>query len=124
MATARKKAHTRRRVDRAIAAKSGLMEFLVSEDNGGDYHWTIIAASGEALARSPSFASYEDAEVAARRVRDDAGSAHLEQRDGVGVPLDLAARRASVHAAFELEQGRNNDSHPSAAVGVEIPAGR
>jgi len=123
MATARKKAHTPRKVDRARAAKSGLMEFLVSEDNGGEYHWTIMAASGEALARSPSFASYEDAELAARRVRDDAGSARLEQRDGEGVPVDLVGRRASIRAAFD-QQGRDNDSHPSAAVGVEIPAGR
>jgi hypothetical protein len=123
MATARKKAHTPREVDRARAAESGLMEFLVSEDNGGDYYWTIIAASGEALARSPSFASYEDAEVAARRVRDDAGSARLEQRDGVGVPVDLVARRAAGHVAFDLEQGRDNDSHPRAAVAGEIPAG-
>lgn len=118
MATARKKAHTSRHVDRARAAKPRLMEFLVFEDNRGDYHWTIIAASGEPLARSPSFTSYEDAEVAARRVRDDAGSARLERRDGVRVPVDLVARRAAVHVAFDLEQGRDNDSHPSAAVAV------
>jgi uncharacterized protein YegP (UPF0339 family) len=125
MATARKKAHTSRQVDRARAAKSGSMEFVVFEDNDGDYHWTIIAASGETLAQSPSFASYAEAEMAAGRVRDDAGSARLARRDGVGLAVDLDARRAAVHAAFDLEQGTNDDdhdSHPSAAVAVAMPA--
>jgi uncharacterized protein YegP (UPF0339 family) len=124
MATARKNARTPRQVDRARPAKSGLMEFLVFQDNGGEYHWTIIAAGGKVLAQSPGFSSYEEAEAAARRVRDDAGSARLEQRDGVGVPVDLVARRAAVHDAFDLEQGRDDGSHPSAAVAVEMPPGR
>jgi hypothetical protein len=37
------------------------MKFVVFEDNGGSYHWTIVADSGESLVQSASFASYEDA---------------------------------------------------------------
>ena len=51
------------------------MKFLVSEDNGGSYHWTLVASDGVTLARSDGFASYEDAERAGRRVREGAASA-------------------------------------------------
>ena len=54
------------------------MEFLIFEDNGGDYHWKIIAGNGGTLAQSVSFASYEDGEQAARRVRDGVSSARFE----------------------------------------------
>jgi uncharacterized protein YegP (UPF0339 family) len=56
------------------------MEFLIFEDNGGDYRWRIIARSGGTLAESVNFASVEDAEQAARRVRDGVGSASFEPR--------------------------------------------
>jgi len=42
------------------------MEFLIVEDNGGDYHWTLVDRHGNSLAQSPSFASYEQTEDAAR----------------------------------------------------------
>jgi uncharacterized protein YegP (UPF0339 family) len=56
------------------------MEFLIFEDNGGDYHWTIVAGDGATLARSGGFASYDDAEKAAKHVRDGAASARFERR--------------------------------------------
>lgn len=40
----------------------------VVEDNGGGYRWTIVAGTGETLAQSASFATYEDARQAARIV--------------------------------------------------------
>jgi uncharacterized protein YegP (UPF0339 family) len=122
MATARKKAHTPRQVDGARAAKSGLMGFLISEDNGGDYHWTIIAASGEALARSPSFASCEDARDAAGRVRDGAGSARLEGHEAAVLPVDLTARRAA--AARDDWDALDEGGSYTAAVAAELPAPR
>jgi uncharacterized protein YegP (UPF0339 family) len=101
------------------------MAFLIFEDNGGAYHWAIVAASGEQLAQSPSFASYEDAEVAARRVRDDAGSARLEPRHGMGAPVDLVARRAAVRDACDAERRLDGAGHVSAAaVAVEMPTVR
>jgi len=54
------------------------MEFLVFEENGGDYHWTIVAGDGATLARSEGFGCYEDAERAATHVREGAASASLE----------------------------------------------
>jgi uncharacterized protein YegP (UPF0339 family) len=51
------------------------MEFLVYKDNGGHYHWSIVSGSGATLVESASVGSYDDAQRAARRVRDGAGSA-------------------------------------------------
>ena len=82
MATATKRVHAvgpvaRRRRD---VSDSTSLEFLVYQDNGGDYHWEIVGEGGERLAQSRSFASREDAELAARCVHDGAGSARLEAR--------------------------------------------
>jgi hypothetical protein len=73
MATATKKA----RANRGTTPAS--MEFLIVEDNGGDYHWTLMDPDGNSLGRSPNFALYEHAEDAARVVRDGAGSARLDR---------------------------------------------
>ena len=69
MATATTKAHATNGANRgAVAASdSASMEFLIVEDNGGDYHWTLLDRDGNSLGRSPSFASYEHAETAARQ---------------------------------------------------------
>jgi uncharacterized protein YegP (UPF0339 family) len=58
------------------------MNFLVFEDNGGSYRWTIDAASGDRLVQSASFASYEEAKQAARMVHGGAASASFEQAAG------------------------------------------
>jgi len=80
MATATKRARTAKQVAGGAVGESkpAAMEFLVFEDNGGDYHWTVVAAGGESLAQSGSFASHDEAERAARRVYEDAGSARFE----------------------------------------------
>ncbi len=64
----------------AVASRSKGMEFLIDEDNGGDYHWTLLDRDGTSLARSAGFASYERTEAAARAVLTGAGSARLEPR--------------------------------------------
>jgi uncharacterized protein YegP (UPF0339 family) len=53
------------------------MKFLVFEDNGGGYHWTILAGSGERLVQSASYASYEDASRAAHVVHAGAAAASI-----------------------------------------------
>jgi uncharacterized protein YegP (UPF0339 family) len=80
MATATKKVHTVRPVARGArdVSESASLEFLVYQDNGGDYHWEIVGEGGESLAQSGSFASYDDAERAARCMHDGAGSARFE----------------------------------------------
>ena len=73
----------------AVASDSASMEFLVVEDNGGNYYWTLMDRGGDSLARSPSFASYEYAEDAARVVLAGTGSARLERRAASDSSLDI-----------------------------------
>jgi uncharacterized protein YegP (UPF0339 family) len=96
MATTKNKARASHEVARGTGASSkpASMEFLIFEDNGGDYHWRIIAGNGGTLAQSVSFSSYEDAEQAARRVRIGVGSATFAPRASEVEPVDFAARRA------------------------------
>jgi hypothetical protein len=54
----------------------------VGNGSSGDYHWTLVDRNGNSLARSPSFASYEHTEDAARVVLAGAGSARLDRRVG------------------------------------------
>jgi uncharacterized protein YegP (UPF0339 family) len=51
------------------------LEFVIFEDNRGDYHWRIDAGDGATLAQSNSYASYEDAGREMQRVRVGAASA-------------------------------------------------
>ena len=80
MATATKKIHAARPVAARArdVSESAPLEFVVYQDNASDYYWEIVGERGESLARSGSFASDDDAERAARRVYDGAGSARFE----------------------------------------------
>jgi uncharacterized protein YegP (UPF0339 family) len=94
MATATKKVRAPRQVARSTGARSkrASMGFLIFEDNGGAYYWRLVAGDGATLAQSVSFDSYDDAEQAARHVRDMAGSASFEPRAGGDQPVNLVAR--------------------------------
>jgi uncharacterized protein YegP (UPF0339 family) len=80
MATATKKVHAVKPLARGQrdASESASLQFLVHSDNAGDYHWELVGERGQSLAQSRSFASHEDAERAARRVHDGAGSARFD----------------------------------------------
>jgi uncharacterized protein YegP (UPF0339 family) len=80
------------------------MEFVIFEDNGGDYHWTLVAADGATVAGSGGFASSDDAEQAAQRVRDAAASARFERRATEATPVDLIARRDAASNAADAER--------------------
>jgi uncharacterized protein YegP (UPF0339 family) len=69
------------------------LEFLITEDNGGDYHWMIAANDGVTLARSGGFATYDDAAQAAQLVRDGAGSAVFERPGARARTVDVRVRR-------------------------------
>ena len=73
MATATRKVHAAHAVPEAAS-----LEFRIYRDNGGRYNWEIVDDGGESLVHSSSFASYDDAQRAARRVHDGAGSARFE----------------------------------------------
>jgi uncharacterized protein YegP (UPF0339 family) len=106
MATATKKS----RAPKQLVPRAGQawvpesMKFLIFEDNGGDYHWTIVAGDGATLARSGSFASYEHAEQAAKHVRNAAAAARFDPRAGVAGPVDLAARRDAARDDADAER--------------------
>ena len=80
------------------------MEFLIFEDNGGAYHWRIVAGDGTTLAQSGSFASYQDAEQAAQRVRDGAASARFNHRGRELDAVDLATRRGRPRDELNAER--------------------
>ena len=84
MATATRNARAAKQVVRSAGAvsKSTSMEFVTFDDNGGSYHWMLVAGNGETLAQSKGFTSYEDAQQAARDVRDGAASATFKARAG------------------------------------------
>jgi len=69
MATATKK----------VRAAGASMEFEVFEDNGGRYQWTLIGQGGRHLVKSERFGSYDEAESAARVVRDGAAAARFDK---------------------------------------------
>jgi hypothetical protein len=91
MATATKKARATAgsRRGAAVAFDSASMEFVIVEDNGGEYHWTLVDRDGISLARSGSFASYEHTEDAARVVLAGVGSARLDSRAAVDSSVDM-----------------------------------
>jgi uncharacterized protein YegP (UPF0339 family) len=122
MATATKKGRGSGKVPLALASEPAPMELLVFQDNGGSYHWTIVAASGELLAQSPGFTSYEDARAAAGRVREGAASACLEPQDADALPVDLGTRRgAPAGGDSDVERWLDEGGAYSAAVAVELP---
>ncbi len=131
MATATKKSGAAGRLPRRVrqvrepaSMKFPPMEFVIFEDNGGSYHWTIVAADGATLARSEGFASYEDAEQAAQRVRDRAASAPLEHRSVSARPVDLIARRDAKSDAADAESWLDEDGSFSSEAVAEWQASR
>ncbi len=89
MATATKKIRAARPAARATRERSApsSLGFLVDQDNGGEYHWEIVASDGASLAKSGSFASHDDAQRAARCVYDGVGRARFEPGPAGDRPL-------------------------------------
>lgn len=68
------------------------MTFRIDEDNGGRYHWMIVADGGETLVRSSHFGSYEEAQQAAGIVHRGVCRASFEDRSDDSLPADVSAR--------------------------------
>lgn len=62
------------------------VKFLLYQDNGGGYYWTIVDGGGDVLARSVGFASYPEANYTADMVHRAAGTAMFENRTGTSPP--------------------------------------
>jgi hypothetical protein len=81
-------------------------KFLSFEENGGAFHWAIVAASADRLIPSATSESYEEATQAAGVVRTGAVPAPFENRADGPAPLELAARRERATAADDLDAER------------------
>jgi uncharacterized protein YegP (UPF0339 family) len=126
MATATKKSRAAGQLARRArdVRQSASMEFLIFQDNGGAYHWTIVAGDGATLARSGSFASYDHAEQAARRVRDGAAAARFDARAGQARPVDLIARRHASSDDSDAERWLDEGGSLSSEAVARWPAQR
>jgi uncharacterized protein YegP (UPF0339 family) len=100
------RARTKHRAGAGAVPAPTSMKFRIFEDNSGAYHWAIVAASGDCLVRSASFASYEAAKQAAGVVRRGAGSASFEDRADDPAPLELAARGETATVRDDLDAER------------------
>lgn len=107
MATATQKSRATRQAQRraALVAESAALTFLVFEDNGGSYHWTLLGTDGESLARSRPYATHEEAAHAALVARDSSGTARLET-GRAHLPTDLVARRSRAVARDDSDAER------------------
>lgn len=111
MATATKQIRAARHVaHRALAiSEVATLTFLVLEDNGGGYYWTILGGDGESLAHSARHATRDDAAHAARVVRDGARSARFEPGVAdrrIDRRIDLMARRDAAVARDDSDAER------------------
>ena len=104
MATATRKSRVPRRA--AVGSRSAAITFLVFEDNGGSYSWTVLGPDGESLARSRPYATHEEAADAARVVRDGAGFARFDASAATDLPIDLVARRSAAAARDDSDAER------------------
>lgn len=60
--------------------KGGSMKFVVYADSSGEYRWRLVARNGQTVASSgEAFDSKYNARRAAENVRDNAGSATVEE---------------------------------------------
>jgi uncharacterized protein YegP (UPF0339 family) len=126
MATATKKSRAAKQLARRGPEVHGpaVMEFLVYEDNGGSYHWRIVASDGATLAGSGGFASYDDATRAAQHVRDGAASALFERRGDGAPPVDLTARRDAARDDSDAERWLDEGGSFSSEAVAKWPAPR
>jgi uncharacterized protein YegP (UPF0339 family) len=60
------------------ASKTSSMQFVISEDNGGMFTWTLQTARAGVLAQSKDFTSRAAAQRAAQQVIDGAGAATFD----------------------------------------------
>jgi uncharacterized protein YegP (UPF0339 family) len=85
--------------------------FLLYQDNGGGYYWTIVDHGGAVIARSAGFESYAEANYAADIVHRAAASATFENRSGTTPPprplasAGRAAERDGTEPQPASEQG-------------------
>jgi len=107
MGTAPRRSRAAQLASRAADANvPASMELLVFEENGGAFHWAIVAATGDHLVPSATFVCYEEAKQVARVVRSGAVPAPFEIRKADPAPLELAARAKTATVTDDLDAER------------------
>lgn len=82
------------------------IRFVVYEDNGGSFRWSIVDVDGASLAESAPFTSNEEARQAARiGLGAVATSPSDDPAPATPAPVDLAERRTA--AAGRVDPTRN-----------------
>ena len=111
MATAASKSRSATRLPRRRpkAPASEPMEFVIFEDNRGDFYWEIVTGDGAVLAKSGSFASYDETAQGARRFRDGAGSALFDRYSVAVDPIDRLASGDEESADVGAENWLDDD---------------
>jgi hypothetical protein len=94
------RARTKHPADARGVFAPALMKFISFEDNGGAFHWAIVATSGDRPVQSATFASYTEAKQAAGVVRSGAVSAPFDS------PADDPASRVGVDHCPSTLPGR------------------
>jgi uncharacterized protein YegP (UPF0339 family) len=126
MATASKKSRASKQLARPPARVHALapMEFLIFEDNGGSYHWNILADDGSTLGQSGDFPSYDAAEQAAQQICDGAASARFRPHESATGSADLAPRRAASEDNSDAERWLDERGSFSTEAVAQWPAPR
>ncbi|HTU30124.1 MAG TPA: hypothetical protein VMF07_12135 [Solirubrobacteraceae bacterium] len=83
------------------------VKFVLYQDNGGGYYWTIVDESGEMLARSVGFATYPEANYTADLVHRAVASATFENRTGTSPPTEPPP------SSDQAAEGESADPSPS-----------
>ena len=85
------------------------MEFVIFEDNSGDFYWEIVAGDAAVLATSGRFASHEETAHGARRFRDGAASALFDRYSVAVEPIDRLASGDNDSADVGAEHWLDDD---------------
>lgn len=106
-------ARTKRRAGARAVSVPASMKFLAFEENGGAFHWAIVAATSDRFVQSASSASYEGAKQAAGIVPSRSGAAPFEDRADDSLPLEVAARPEAAVVRHDLDAERWLDERSS-----------
>ena len=122
MATATKKVHAARTAARGTrdVREPASLEFLVHQDNGGDYHWEIVGDGGESLANqgaSPATKTRSAPHGASVTTPARRGSSPAWPKSTSSWPCDVRAPSQLHRLSYSRARERSGDR----AVGGQLP---
>ena len=94
---------TKRRAGARAVSVPASMKFLAFEENGGAFHWAIVATGSDRLVKSASSASCEEAKHPAGTVPSRSGAAPFEERAADTLRLELATRPEAATVGHDLD---------------------